>query len=68
MVTGAVVVSSQTTSTRAANLLASFIIIPMTLIINGEIENPFTYEHDHVVQEVVLAACGYTEWHGKQTR
>lgn len=36
MVTGAVVVSSQTTSTRAANLLASFIIIPMTLVINGE--------------------------------
>jgi uncharacterized membrane protein SpoIIM required for sporulation/ABC-type transport system involved in multi-copper enzyme maturation permease subunit len=36
MVTGAVVVSSQTTSTRAANLLASFIVIPMTLLINGE--------------------------------
>ena len=36
MVTGAVVISSQTTSTRAANLLASFIIIPMTLIINAE--------------------------------
>ena len=36
MITGAVVVSSQTTSTRAANLLASFIIIPMTLLINGE--------------------------------
>jgi uncharacterized membrane protein SpoIIM required for sporulation/ABC-type transport system involved in multi-copper enzyme maturation permease subunit len=36
MVTGAVVVSSQATSTRAANLLASFIIIPMTLAINGE--------------------------------
>ncbi|MFN8374866.1 MAG: stage II sporulation protein M [Anaerolineae bacterium] len=36
MVTGAVVVSSQTTSTRAANLLASFIIIPMTLAIQGE--------------------------------
>jgi uncharacterized membrane protein SpoIIM required for sporulation len=36
MVTGAVVVSSQTTSTRAANLLASLIIIPMTLIINAE--------------------------------
>lgn len=36
MVTGAVVVSSQTTSTRAANLLASFIIIPMTLLINAE--------------------------------
>jgi uncharacterized membrane protein SpoIIM required for sporulation/ABC-type transport system involved in multi-copper enzyme maturation permease subunit len=36
MVTGAVVVSSQTTSTRAANLLASFIVIPMTLLIQGE--------------------------------
>jgi uncharacterized membrane protein SpoIIM required for sporulation len=36
MVTGAVVVSSQATSTRAANLLASFIIIPMTFVINGE--------------------------------
>jgi uncharacterized membrane protein SpoIIM required for sporulation/ABC-type transport system involved in multi-copper enzyme maturation permease subunit len=36
MIAGAVVVSSQTTSTRAANLLASFIIIPMTLIIQGE--------------------------------
>jgi uncharacterized membrane protein SpoIIM required for sporulation/ABC-type transport system involved in multi-copper enzyme maturation permease subunit len=36
MITGAVVVSSQTTSTRAANLLASFIIIPMALIIQGE--------------------------------
>jgi len=36
MITGAVVVSSQTTSTRAANLLASFIIIPMALVVNGE--------------------------------
>lgn len=36
MVTGAVVVSSQTNSTRAANLLASFIIIPMTLLVQGE--------------------------------
>lgn len=36
MITGAVVVSSQTTSTRAANLLASFIIIPVTLLIQAE--------------------------------
>jgi len=36
MVTGAVVVSSQTTSVRAANLLASFIIIPAALLIQGE--------------------------------
>jgi len=36
MVTGAVVVSSQATTTRSANLLASFIVIPMTLVINAE--------------------------------
>jgi len=36
MVSGAVVVSSQTTSVRAANMLASFIIIPMALLIQGE--------------------------------
>jgi uncharacterized membrane protein SpoIIM required for sporulation len=36
MVSGAVVISSQTTSIRAANLLASFIIIPMALLIQGE--------------------------------
>jgi uncharacterized membrane protein SpoIIM required for sporulation/ABC-type transport system involved in multi-copper enzyme maturation permease subunit len=36
MVAGAVVVSSQATSVRAANLLASFIIIPAALLIQGE--------------------------------
>ncbi|HVN54679.1 MAG TPA: stage II sporulation protein M [Anaerolineaceae bacterium] len=36
MVSGAVVVSTQTTSVRAANLLASFIIIPSALLIQGE--------------------------------
>jgi uncharacterized membrane protein SpoIIM required for sporulation len=36
MVSGAVVVSSQTTSVRAANLLSSFIIIPMAFLIQGE--------------------------------
>ncbi|MGJ3240562.1 MAG: stage II sporulation protein M [Anaerolineae bacterium] len=36
MVAGSVVVSSQATTTRSANLLASFIIIPMTLVVNGE--------------------------------
>jgi len=36
MVSGAVVVSSQTTSARAANLLASFIIIPMAILLVGE--------------------------------
>lgn len=36
MVAGAVVVSSQSTSVRAANLLASFIIIPMSFLIQAE--------------------------------
>ena len=36
MVSGAVIVSSQTTSVRAANLLASFIIVPMALLIQAE--------------------------------
>ena len=36
MVSGAVVISSQTTSTRAANLLASFIIVPMAMLLVGE--------------------------------
>jgi len=36
MVSGAVVVSSQTTSVRAANLLASFIILPMAFLIQAE--------------------------------
>ena len=36
MVAGAVVISAQTTSVRAANLLASFIIIPMAMLVQGE--------------------------------
>ncbi|MBN2148928.1 MAG: stage II sporulation protein M [Anaerolineales bacterium] len=36
MVSGAVVVSTQTTSVRAANLLSSFIIVPMALLLQGE--------------------------------
>lgn len=36
MVSGAVIISTQTTSVRAANLLATFIIVPMVLLIQGE--------------------------------
>jgi hypothetical protein len=45
MVAGAVVVSSQTTSVRAANLLASFIIVPMALLIQGEAAALFWGNH-----------------------
>lgn len=36
MVSAAVVISAQTTSVRAANLLASFVIIPMALLVQAE--------------------------------
>jgi uncharacterized membrane protein SpoIIM required for sporulation len=36
MVSGAMVISAQSTSVRAANLLASFIVIPVALLIQGE--------------------------------
>ena len=37
-------------------------LIELARIINGEIENPYTYEHELLVEEVVLAASGYTRW------
>lgn len=36
MVSGAILISAQATSVRASNLMASFIIIPMALLIQGE--------------------------------
>jgi uncharacterized membrane protein SpoIIM required for sporulation/ABC-type transport system involved in multi-copper enzyme maturation permease subunit len=36
MVSSAVIISSQTTSVRAANLLASFVILPMAFLVQGE--------------------------------
>lgn len=46
MVSAAVIVSSQTTSTRAANLLASFIIVPMALLVQFEAVAMFWGNHD----------------------
>jgi predicted dehydrogenase len=31
-------------------------------MVRGEVENPYSYEHDYLVQQVVLAASGYTNW------
>ena len=36
MVSGAIVISTQATSVRAANLLSSFIVIPVAILIQGE--------------------------------
>lgn len=54
MVSGAVVVSSHTTSVRAANLLASFIIIPMSFLLQGESILLFWGQYD--VMWYILAA------------
>jgi uncharacterized membrane protein SpoIIM required for sporulation len=54
MVCGAVVISSQTTSVRAANLLASFIIIPVAELIIGESLIMFWGRY-HILWWIVLA-------------
>ncbi len=46
MVAAAVIVSSQATSVRAANLLASFIIVPMALLIQFEAAAMFWGNHE----------------------
>lgn len=53
MVAGAVVVSSHSTSVRAANLLASFIIIPMALLIQAEAALLFWRQYDAIWAVVV---------------
>jgi predicted dehydrogenase len=30
--------------------------------VNGEMENPYGYEHDYLVQELLLACAGYGRW------
>jgi len=54
MVSGAVVVSSQTTSVRASNLLASFIIFPIALLLQVEAFLLFWGKYE-VIWFVVLA-------------
>jgi uncharacterized membrane protein SpoIIM required for sporulation/ABC-type transport system involved in multi-copper enzyme maturation permease subunit len=60
MVSGAVVISTQTTSTRAANLLASFIIVPMALLIEGESIVMFWARYDvlwwSILGQIVIAS------------
>lgn len=66
MVSGAVVLSSQTTSVRAANLLASFIIIPMALLVQVEAMIMFYANYDAlwwvvlflIVVDVILVRMG----------
>jgi uncharacterized membrane protein SpoIIM required for sporulation/ABC-type transport system involved in multi-copper enzyme maturation permease subunit len=58
MVSGAVVVSSHTTSVRAANLLASFLIIPMAFLLQGESILLFWGQYDvlwYILAALVIA-------------
>jgi len=54
MVSGAVVISSQTTSVRAANLLASFIIIPMALML--QVESVLLFWGEYLVLWLIILA------------
>ncbi|RME86807.1 MAG: hypothetical protein D6770_11030 [Anaerolineae bacterium] len=54
MVSGAIAVSTQSTSVRAANLLASFIILPVAILIQGETVLVF-WGNDRVLWLAVLA-------------
>lgn len=56
MVSAAVIVSSQTSSIRVANLLASFIIIPMALLVQGESILLFWGQYD-VLWWIIAALC-----------
>ncbi len=54
MVSGAIAVSTQSTSVRAANLLASFIILPVAILIQGETVLVF-WGNDRLLWLAVLA-------------
>ncbi|MEM7799991.1 MAG: stage II sporulation protein M [Chloroflexota bacterium] len=63
MVAASVVVSSQATSTRAANMLASFIIVPVSLLLQAEaVLMAFEYYSAlwWMLLAIFLAACIFT--------
>lgn len=74
MVCGAVVISTQATSVRAANLLASFIIIPMAFLIQGEAMVMFWAQYDVlwwvvfglVVASVLLLRMGISHFNREE--
>jgi predicted dehydrogenase len=37
-------------------------LVEFAKIVNNELANPYTCEHDYLVQEVLLAAAGYIKW------
>jgi len=57
MVSAAIVVSTQSTTVRSANLLASFIVIPVALLIQGESVLMFWGKSDEVLWFAVLGVA-----------
>lgn len=43
-------------------------LLELAKTIDGEMANPYGYEHDILVQELLLACAGYTEWTGGASR
>ena len=39
-------------------------LIELARVITGEIKDPYTYAHDLLTHEVILAAAGYRAWGG----
>ena len=37
-------------------------LLEFAAIINGQIANPYSYEHDYLAHKVIMAASGYTTW------
>jgi len=54
MVSGAIAISTQSTSVRAANLLASFIVMPVAILIQGESVLVF-WGNDHLLWLAIFA-------------
>lgn len=40
--------------------------LELAKIIRGEIDNPYSYEHNYLTQEVLMAASGNIKWHKKR--
>lgn len=74
MVSGAVVVSSQVTSVRGANLLASFIILPMAQLVIGESLVMFWADYGFLwwvllglcIIGIILARMGFKLFHREE--
>lgn len=43
-------------------------LLGLAKIVNGDTQDDTDFEHEHTVQQVLLAAAGYVPWQGNETR